>query len=58
MHEGQRATHPLSKLSDWAILCPEGRFGPDSVGELERLLERARNPGISTDHADCRTDRR
>ena len=36
MHEGQRAKHPLEKLSDWAILSPHGRFGPDSVHALDR----------------------
>jgi hypothetical protein len=38
MHEGQRASHALNLLSDWAIMCTHGRFEPDSVGELERYL--------------------
>lgn len=38
LSEGQRAHHPLAKLSDWSILCELGRFDADNVGELERLL--------------------
>lgn len=37
--EGQRGEHDLSLMSDWAILCPEGRFDPDSILQLERILE-------------------
>ncbi len=36
--EGQRGRYPLASLSDWTILCPHGRFDPDSVGHLEREL--------------------
>ena len=39
MHEGDRGWHSLDLLSDWAILCPLGRFDPDNVGRLERQLE-------------------
>ncbi len=39
MHEGQRGTHALDKLSDWAILCPRGQFGPDSVCVAEESDE-------------------
>lgn len=39
MFEGQRAKHPLDKLSDWAILGPYGRFGPDSVHSLDRFVQ-------------------
>ena len=35
---GQRNTHSLQRLAQWAISCPHGRFGPDSVGQLERRL--------------------
>lgn len=41
MHEGERGSHPLSRLSDWAIICEHGRFGPDTVPELERLVAAA-----------------
>jgi hypothetical protein len=36
--EGQRATHSLDRLSDWAIVCDKGRFDANTVVELERLL--------------------
>jgi len=39
MYEGQRDSHELEKLSDWAILGPHGRFGPDSVHALDRFLD-------------------
>jgi hypothetical protein len=36
--EGMRGLHSLDLLSDWGVLCPHGRFSPDNVLELERLL--------------------
>lgn len=39
MHEGQREHHDLGLLSDWSVHCPHGSFDPDSVGQLERLLQ-------------------
>lgn len=39
MHEGQREHHDLSLLSDWSVHCPDGSFDPDSVGQLERLMQ-------------------
>jgi uncharacterized protein YegJ (DUF2314 family) len=39
LNEGQRGRHDLAPMSDWTIMCEEGRFGPDTVGQLERLLE-------------------
>jgi hypothetical protein len=39
LHEGDRDTHPLSRLKDWVILSPHGRFDPDTVAHLERLLQ-------------------
>ena len=39
MREGQRGRHSLLRMSDWAILCEHGQFGPGSVGELEAILE-------------------
>ncbi|MCA9669875.1 MAG: DUF4026 domain-containing protein [Myxococcales bacterium] len=44
MREGQRGEHSLSKLSDWTVLCEHGRFEPDTIRELERLLEKESNP--------------
>ncbi len=42
LSEGARGRHSLDLLSDWGVACPHGRFGPDNVAELERLLgERA-----------------
>ena len=37
LREGDRGLHALDKLSDWTILTPDGRFGPDEVFHLERL---------------------
>jgi len=39
MHEGDRDTHQLARLKDWVILSPHGRFDPDTVAHLERLLQ-------------------
>ncbi len=39
LNEGQRGMHSLKPMSDWAIMCEEGRFNPDTIGQLERLLE-------------------
>ncbi len=39
LSEGQRGEHRLDKLSDWAIMCVYGRFEPDTIGELERLID-------------------
>jgi hypothetical protein len=36
--EGQRSSHSLDQLSDWAVLAPAGRFDPNSIAELERML--------------------
>jgi uncharacterized protein YegJ (DUF2314 family) len=38
MQEGDRDTHPISRLRDWVILSPHGRFDPDTVAHLERVL--------------------
>ena len=38
LSEGMRGEHSLDLLSDWGVLCPHGRFSPDNVLELERLL--------------------
>lgn len=35
--EGQRGTHSLDRLSDWAILSPAGQFGPDHARIVESL---------------------
>lgn len=43
MHEGERRRHSLDRLTDWAILCPHGRFNADTIGALERLLRDQRN---------------
>jgi uncharacterized protein YegJ (DUF2314 family) len=40
MTKGERGWHPLSRLSGWSILCPRGRFGPDTVRDLERRFEK------------------
>jgi hypothetical protein len=39
MARGVRAWHPLDTLADWLIATPLGTFGPDTIGELERLLD-------------------
>ncbi len=38
MHEGERASHEIELMSDWAILNEHGRFNPDTVVHLVRLL--------------------
>jgi hypothetical protein len=38
LSEGMRGQHSLDLLSDWGVMSPHGRFGPDNVLELERLL--------------------
>lgn len=38
LHEGDRGRHALELLTDWAILCEQGRFDADNVAELERAL--------------------
>lgn len=38
MSEGQEDWHCLELLSDWAILCAHGRFGPDTVVQLRRQI--------------------
>ncbi len=39
MHENDRDVHSLSLLTDWAILCRQGHFGPDTVVHLKRIIE-------------------
>ncbi len=46
LREGQRGRHPLELLSDWAILSPHGRFGPDTVVHLERELTATVAPAL------------
>lgn len=38
LSEGMRGHHSLDLLSDWGVMTPHGRFGPDNVLDLERLL--------------------
>lgn len=38
MREGELGRHSLALLSDWAVACGHGRFDPDTVGDLERIL--------------------
>jgi len=37
--KGDRASHSLDDLRDWSITCPQGRFGPDTIGQLLRELQ-------------------
>jgi hypothetical protein len=41
MSEGQRGTHPIERLTDWAILTPLGQLTPRTL-ELARHLREAR----------------
>lgn len=36
---GERGRYPLSEMTDWAVLSPLGRYGPDEVLELVRGLK-------------------
>ncbi|MEZ4233368.1 MAG: DUF4026 domain-containing protein [Polyangiaceae bacterium] len=40
LNPGDRGLHSLDHLTDWTIVCPFGRFDPDSVLNLERRLLR------------------
>ncbi len=44
LQEGLRGHHDRELLSDWSVHCPHGSFDPDSVGQLERLVEREQVP--------------
>jgi len=44
MHEGQTERHDVGLLSDWSVHCPHGSFDPDSVGQLERLMQAEAEP--------------
>jgi uncharacterized protein YegJ (DUF2314 family) len=41
LHEGQRGTHPIDRLTDWAILTPLGQLTPRSL-EIARHLRELR----------------
>ncbi len=43
LHEGQRAHHRLSLLTDWSILSPEAQFDAESIEALERRVGPAAN---------------
>lgn len=38
MHEGQRGTHSLDRLTDWTVYCPHGTFSPDRLYHLLRIV--------------------
>lgn len=38
LSEGQRATHHLDRLCDWAVACPLGRFDAERIEVLEHIL--------------------
>lgn len=38
LHEGEQGPHSLALLTDWSILCEQGRFDADSVERLETEL--------------------
>lgn len=39
LHEGDHGPRSLDHMSDWAVICEHGRFDPDVIFHLERMLE-------------------
>jgi hypothetical protein len=39
MSEGDRDLHELELLSDWSVICQHGKYDPDTVYHLDRLLD-------------------
>lgn len=39
MHDGDRGWHDLSLLTDWTVMSKFGRFGPDEIFLLDKLIQ-------------------